>query len=118
MVRAATFGTCPIPPGDPSRPLGRHPEPPDGVQDIPSQKVLSKVNPSNERKLSHRISLQRNPSFLDIDKDNDTEADGISDSQFMKSTLSGTPSFSHIISATESFLEFERESFDTIRNQP
>ena len=117
MVRAATFGTCPIPPGDPSRPLGRQPEPPDGVQEIPSQKVLSKVNLSNERKLSHRISLQRKPSFLDIDKDDDTEADGISDSQLMKSTLSGTPSFSHTISATESFLEFERESFDTIRNQ-
>ena len=114
MVRAATFGTRPTPPG----PLGRQPEPPDGVQEIPSQKVISNVNPSNERKLSHRISLQRKPSFLDIDKDDDTKADGISDSQFMKSTLSGTPSFSHTISATESFLEFERESFDTIRNQP
>ena len=119
MAQPATSGTRPIPPGDPSRPLVqscRQPEPPDGVQEIPSQKVLSNTIPSNEQQLSHRISLQRKPSFLDIDKDDDTEADGISDSQFMKSTLSGPLSFS--LSATESFLEFESESFDTIRIRP
>lgn len=117
MVQAATFGTPPIPPRDPSRPLTqscRQPEPPDGVQEIPGQKVLSNTISSNEQKLSHRISLQRKPSFLDIDKDDDTEANGISDSQFMKST----PSFSQTTLAAESFLELERESFDTIRIRP
>ena len=121
MVQVPTFGTDPVPPRTLSRPLipsPRHSELCNGVQSIPTQKLSSDTIPPNgAQKLSRRISLQRKPSFLDIDRDDDMETDGILDFHSMKSTSCGTVSFSHTISAAESFLELGRESFDTIRVQ-
>jgi hypothetical protein len=78
---------------------------------------------NNGAKLSRRISLQRKPSFLDIsDNDDDEVSEEKLDlgpiMRISKTSSSDTASFARstysTASAAESFLEFGRDSFDTV----
>ncbi|KAF5352718.1 hypothetical protein D9756_006003 [Leucocoprinus leucothites] len=116
--------TPPVPPRASSRPPPpsyRRPRPSvTGVQKPPPN---SMPNMNGGQRVSRRISLQRKPSFLDIDDDDDMGADRDLDFHAimrMSSASSGAVSFSRSdhtsTSVAESFLEFGRESFDTLRS--
>jgi hypothetical protein len=87
------------------------------------------VNPipsiNGGQKAARRISLHRKPSFLDIDDDDDVEAEAGRGLDFhaimrMSSASNGVVNFSRSdrisTSVAGSFLEFGRESFDTVRS--
>lgn len=106
----------PVPPRAASRPpppSARRPRAAmDGQQPPPS---------AMSAKISRRISLQRKPSFLDIDDDDDdmeSEMNLDFGAIMRMSSASGGASFSRTDYSTvaESFLEFGRESFDTVRS--
>ncbi|KXN88750.1 hypothetical protein AN958_06617 [Leucoagaricus sp. SymC.cos] len=112
--------TPPIPPRAVSRPPPPSYRRPRAVVGS-HQPQQPQANASTGAGISRRISLQRKPSFLDIDDDDDAEPEGDLDYHAImrtSSASSGGVNFSRNDrrAATESFLEFGRESFDTVRS--